>query len=343
MKIFILFSLALSSWLAKAAGRWISEERQAQVTAVIVDEESLVPLSQVRVRGLFCHEVPPSECVKNSGAPKFVHTKTGQDGMVTLVEDTNCGSVIVTVEMAPEGYYNPIESALVKFRENDGKIWLPDNVVVTVALQRVKHAIPLYFRRLTDETGGSFRDTTELKYDFLLEDWLPPKGTGVVSDVVFTRLPPKACPPKDVPDWRDGGTNYSMMVEFPGEGNGLVEMQYDETRGVKIMEAPMAGYSNRIVRWTNENGHGKSEDNFNEDRCFCFRIRTRTDGVGKVVDGYYGKIYNDITFQDGYNPWVPIGSVDMLYYLNPTNGDRNLEFNGKSLSLDPGEIIDEYP
>lgn len=343
MKITFLIVAILALETVCAGADWRSSERQAQVTAVVLDEESLEPLKGVYVRGSFCYEIPPSELVRRSGSPNFDHKVTDAEGRVTLSEKTNCGIVLVHVEWCPPGHYHPLKGVRVELTKYDEKAWLPDNVVVTVALQRVKHAIPLYFRRLTDETGGSFGAANELKYDFLLEDWLPPKGTGVVSDVVFTRLPPKACPPKDVPDWRNGGTNYSMMVEFPGEGNGLVEMQYDETRGVKIMEAPMAGYSNRIVRWTNENGHSISEDNFNEDRCFCFRIRTRTDGAGKVVDGYYGKIYNDITFQDGYNPWVPIGSVDMLYYLNPTNGDRNLEFNGKSLSLDPGDIIDEYP
>lgn len=72
-----------------------------------------------------------------------------------------------------------------------------------------------------------------------------------------------------------------------------------------------------------------SRESWEDGKTLCFRIRTKRNGKGEVVEAYYGKIYEDIAF-DIAN-YVPIGSPRFLYYLNPNSMDTNLEYGGPNL------------
>ena len=73
-----------------------------------------------------------------------------------------------------------------------------------------------------------------------------------------------------------------------------------------------------------------------ENKCFCFRIRTKFDDKGNVVEGYYGKIYGDVVMKWSY---LGVSRVGFLYYLNPTPNDRNLEWDMKNNLCDtPGDL-----
>ena len=65
-----------------------------------------------------------------------------------------------------------------------------------------------------------------------------------------------------------------------------------------------------------------------DDRCCSFRIRSRFDENGNLIEAYYGKIYGDFRFKGtetfGFN------GASFLYYLNPTSLDRNLEWDMKN-------------
>lgn len=64
-----------------------------------------------------------------------------------------------------------------------------------------------------------------------------------------------------------------------------------------------------------------------ENRHFCFRIRTKKNEKGEIVEAYYGKIYGDIgTVADKKNLY----GVTFLYYLNLNTNDRNLEWDRKN-------------
>ena len=73
-----------------------------------------------------------------------------------------------------------------------------------------------------------------------------------------------------------------------------------------------------------------------ERKCFCFRIRTKYDEKGNVVEGYYGKIYGDVVMGWSY---LGVSRVGFLYYFNPTPNDRNLEWDMKTNLCDkPGNL-----
>jgi len=62
-----------------------------------------------------------------------------------------------------------------------------------------------------------------------------------------------------------------------------------------------------------------------------FRVRSKTDAKGNVVEANYGKIYGKFDFAHG-----PKKFVIFSYTFNPTPNDRNLEFDGKTNLFHPG-------
>ena len=218
-------------------------------------------------------------------------------------------------------------------------------MVATIRLQRVERPIPLFIKRVTKAERGGFtadifpKGEDTLRYDLLMGDWLAPVGTGRVADVTFTRHPRE-----DLGEGVNGadvrGPSYrdSMTVRFPGEGNGIVELHPPPSYRLKIRTAPEDGYRSEYLCWKGRNKKLEHVGSYDENRCFCFRIRTRRDDRGRIVGAYYGKIYGDITFVYQFRPeFVPVASVCMSYYLNPTPLDRNLEWDRKT-NLGPDRV-----
>ena len=80
----------------------------------------------------------------------------------------------------------------------------------------------------------------------------------------------------------------------------------------------------------------------NTDRAYAFRIRSRRNENGELVEAYYGKIYGDFEFEG--NDRRGLVSVKFLYYLNPTPLDRNLEWDIRNnLCPDPGSLGERRP
>lgn len=75
--------------------------------------------------------------------PDIVHDRTDINGFCRLGGRTNCGKSSCWIEEAPPGYYKPYHgSGIVKYESRSlFGVWQPDNVVITLALQRVEHRI----------------------------------------------------------------------------------------------------------------------------------------------------------------------------------------------------------
>ena len=83
---------------------------------------------------------------------------------------------------------------------------------------------------------------------------------------------------------------------------------------------------------------GKYYTDSNADCCHCFRIRSKFDENGKLIEACYGKIYGDINFEGWQNAGYK--EIKFLYYLNPKSLDRNLEWDMKTnLCTDPGCLV----
>ncbi len=120
-------------------------------------------------------------------------------------------------------------------------------------------------------------------------------------------------------------------------GNVLVELHPPPSYRLRIRTAPEDGYRSEYLCWRGTNRKLEDDSNYDENRCFCFRIRTRRDDRGRIVGAYYGKIYGDITFAYQFRPEFVPASVCMSYYLNPTPLDRNLEWDRKT-NLGPDRV-----
>lgn len=317
----------------------------ARFGVFVVDDKTGKALKNVSVMGVF--DVNNGWfAVKGSDGPNLDRAVTDVNGRCRLRGRTNCGNIGCWVEKPPSGFYPCPQGWGRRFSEkNLLGIWQPDNLVATIRLQRVERPIPLFIKRVTKVERGGFtadifpKGEDTLRYDLLMGDWLAPVGTGRVADVTFTRHPRE-----DLGEGVNGadvrGPSYrdSMTVRFPGEGNGLVESNPPPSLRLRIRTAPEDGYRPEYLCWKGRDKKLEHVGSYDENRCFCFRIRTRRDDRGRIVGAYYGKIYGDITFVYQFRPeFVPVASVCMSYYLNPTPLDRNLEWDRKT-NLGPDRV-----
>ena len=313
----------------------------AKVGVFVVDDRTGEPMKDVSVTGSFRMD-NGWLAFKGGEPPNRDSAVTDVNGRCRLRGRTNCGRMGVWARNPPSGYYAPRRGWGRRFSEkNLLGIWQPDNLVATIRLQRVERPIPIPLfvkackldvkREIADVNGGRFA------LDLMSGDWLPPFGEGKVADIEFARLPHEDLG-SGMNDSDVRGTSFrdSMAVRFPGEGNGLVESNPAPNLRLRIRTAPEDGYRPDYLCWTGRNRKLEYVGSYDENRCFCFRIRTRRDDRGRIVEAYYGKIYGDILMYTGYN-FIVCG-VKFLYYLNPTPLDRNLEWDRKTnLGPDRGD------
>ena len=314
----------------------------------VLDVETGMPVKDALVRGTFESRYP--RWVNATEFSDF-STKTGVDGRLFFSGETNCGEAGFRIVKTQSHYGSPwIDVPYERKRKLPFTWWQPDNIVVTVLLQRIERPIPLFVKQLFysgyDSVSSNYFDIGKgkMQFDLIKGSFLPPIGKGEYADICFTRLEREDL---------GIGTNFNgrtslayrdgMMVEFLGEGNGLVEIPSKKTDGIKIRTAPLDGYK---ADYLVAKGKDKTVNYFtssNPDRNFAFRIRTKKDKNGKIVSAYYGKIDGDIDFKK-FTSKVPVAAPSFMYYLNPKPLDRNLEWDMKNnLCPNPGSLSQPMP
>lgn len=318
----------------------------AKLSVYVCDSATGEPLKDAKVTAWF--DVNIGWRAWSEMTPIVTDVKvTDGKGVCHLSGKTNTGKASVEVREPPSGYYKANGGSVEFKSESLFGTWRPDNVVVTVALDRVEKPVPLHVRNLSFPPGKLVEEMSDMEkgpvsYDFLKGDWLPPWGSGEFADVVFRRLPREDC---GVGVNGRGQTNQSfrdvVSVDFPGDGNGMVETSVSATSELKIRLSSTMGFKSHYEQSC---GRGKDLQAYrmrDERKCFCFRIRTKYDEKGNVVEGYYGKIYGDVVMEWSY---LGVSRVGFLYYLNPTPNDRNLEWDMKNnLCPNPGNIGSPRP
>ena len=91
-----------------------------------------------------------------------------------------------------------------------------------------------------------------------------------------------------------------------------------------LYEAPLDGYLSQWVQTKEKRPEQPYKLTKDDNRNFYIRVRTMLDISGNITNAVYGKIYGDNLL-----------NLDVIYYLNPTPNDRNLEFNPKANLLKP--------
>ena len=317
---------------------------KAYISAYVLDAVNQEPLKGVKMVARFEDDIGWRAWTEEAN-PDIVHGRTDINGFCRLNGRTNCGKSSCWIEEAPDGYYKPLRGGggMIKYDSRSLLgVWQPDNVVITLALQRVEHPIPLYVNRVIldggrESVGGFDGANAVLKFDFLAGDWLPPHGTGKYSDMtIATKL--KIGEALNI--WRSHKTifyDFISTIEFHGKGNGLVEKSIRGSNcGIRIRIAPESGYvsgktmqfGRRIKRTSGPVIYPEDYTESDDDMCYCFRIRSRYDDRGDLIEAYYGKIYGDFRFKGTEK--FGFHGMNFLYYLNPTTLDRNLEWDMKN-------------
>jgi hypothetical protein len=237
--------------------------------------------------------------------------------------------------------------------------WLPDNLVATIRLQRVEHPIPLFVKKVErrDYGNGLFRENGHdgvLRFDMVKGDWLSPYGNGETCDLEISS--------RKVVTGKDRKYRYASRREEDvfffdftqtislGSNGCLSVVGVDPFAGIKIRKGDDSGRAMTLVRQIgthkriekNDGWYRDWHNNYDEARCYTFRIRSRYDENGNLVEAYYGKIYGDFEFECREDKGLT--TVRFLYYLNLTPLDKNLEWDMKTnLCPNPGWINNKLP
>lgn len=300
----------------------------ARFSAVVIDERSKKPIEGVPVTGCFTSRYMRWD--DKASVDDAQSGRTDSMGRCEFLGKTNTGEACVRVRRYP-GYYDseilhvPYTNADCAVRQ---PVWKPDNVVVTLTLQRVERPIPLFVKavRLKVDSTRIAGNQGRFAYDLVEGAWLPPFGSGKQADVEFSCLPRERLEDgkssrRTVPRYRN-----SIRVEFVGADNGICEMPTTSAT-LRIRNAPQEGYKKGVTIWRQLSAGLNAEEGGDAERNYCFRIRTRRNEEGRIVESYYGKIYGDIELCQKYDGDIPsVVGVRFLYYLNPNALDRNLEY-----------------
>lgn len=224
--------------------------------------------------------------------------------------------------------------------------WQPDNVVVTIALQRVEHPIPLMVKRAEWRNWrkgllGLQGSNAVLRLDMMMGDWLPPYGHGETADLEIAselRITGKDRKYSFAARAEADVFFYDLVqtIRPMGADDCISGQNPDPALGIRIRHGSDEGRGGRIVRRQGRRKrfsmggewYGKHFDDTDDSRCYTFRIRSRYDGKGDLAEAYYGKAYGDFRFEGDLERGII--SVSFLYYLNPTSLDRNLEWDMKT-------------
>ena len=207
---------------------YLARADRAYLSIYVEDAVNHVPLPDAKIVANFEDDIG-WRAWSESANPDIAEGFTDKQGFCRLSGKTNCGRSSIWVDKAPKGYYEAAHGGRTKYtRRSLLRIWQPEDVVVTVALQRVAHPIPLYVNRVIldgrrESVGGFDGTNAVLKFDFLEGDWLPPHGVGKYSDMTITT---KLEVGEALNIWRSHKTtfyDFISAIEFPGKGNGRVE------------------------------------------------------------------------------------------------------------------------
>lgn len=266
---------------------------------------------------------------------------------------------------------NPKADALNRYEP-----WGPE---VTLILKKVRNPVPLdcVFRHMVKFNAGV---GAEMGYDFLAKDWVSPYGQGKVTDAYIRVDTLDGKVPEKRHEFIRMN-NLRISVRFPNDGDGMIKFPHFMGTPVSIPyrnagsvlwhahEAPESGYVREVtfqslndeeisqgVACTKADpglyGFMAYEDKEAFRRLLPFasfqeaaylKIRS-TNGNEKSMYAvmHYGITADWMGSYSENSTANPVPTIHMRYKLNPTLGDRNLEWNGVNL-LAPQSGRDTWP
>ena len=193
----------------------------------------------------------------------------------------------------------------------DGR-WQPWNPTNTIVLKEYRNPIAMFAMNI--DAPIPVWDAP-IGFDLEVGDWLAPYGAGRQPDLYMTY---KA----KIQDYWNGSLEFGIACT--NQGDGFVRLQKDMESDLRsAYEAPCSGYLPEIqFAFVTTTDKDILDNKLGDADYLAFRVRTRLDDKGDIVTARYGKIYGPIEFGVGKDH-----HIRFCYYLNPTDKDRNLEFD----------------
>lgn len=232
---------------------------------------------------------------------------TDKDGVCVIEGDaTNEGAI----QVKKEGYYY---SALHFEFEEENRIkgryesW---GEAYQVILKKKRNPIPMYAKRIHSMKVPII--DSSVGFDLEVGDWVAPHGEGIVNDFIFSMR-------SEETSWTEYSCSYTL--NFTNEFDGIQEYYFDN-KGMSIYKwpynAPDNGYRKEITRTKSDSKKRGYQTTEKENVNYIFRVRTKLDEKGNIVEARYGKILGEIIHFPN--------KLQFTYYFNP-DGTPNLEFD----------------
>jgi hypothetical protein len=279
-----------------------------QKLRIRVTDESGAPLKDVACMGGWWKDV-------------FAHGATDQDGIVELTGRTRRHETLAKATI--EGYYS---SEVYRFMMtgSNGNHWEPWPVEVNLVMKKIRNPHPMYAVKPGDNMKFTFpnADILAIAFDVMEGDWVAPHGKGKIADLVLSPRRNEEKASEQLPP----GT---MLLAFSNPNDGIIAIADAPAGGSDLAsptEAPISGYLKECVFSNRPLVDGLFPGLELSRRVWVFRVRSKVDDKGNIVNAYYGKIQGQpeiLFFRQG-------PAFRMTYYLNGKENDRSLEWDMKT-------------
>ena len=251
---------------------------------------------------------------------------TDSNGLFTV---KGSGGSYLGFNATKEGYYMTVDhfrnftgvSGIIGFRR-----WKPWNPTIDVVLKKIINPIPMYVAKIqgkssADDLPAILPEEGKLfGYDLIAKDWVVPNGQGLHSDFIFKI---------DVDYYNSEPLEYDAMMtlKFTNPDDGIQSFYAFRKKSSELRSAhraPITGYQDKLVTRKVRVKKEVLHSPYRDDQNYYFRVRTKRDEQGNIIEAHYGKIYGNIRFS------IPRkgdrkGKIYFSYYLNPNNNDTNVE------------------
>ena len=304
----VLVSCWLYAGKLLAASPEVEQARQhgakGQVTLRVVDSNDK-PVKKAELSSAFWGSDSSADVVVSEGA-------TDTNGLFVAAGKTIHS---MNYEIKKNGYY-ATRGQYWFLRKGEDCVqadrWQPWNPTNTVVLKERRSSVAMYAKRVDEPVP--VRDTP-VGFDLEVGDWMAPHGNGKQPDLLFTY---KAT----VQDYWNGSLEF--IIACTNQMDGFFRAQKDMSSDFRsAYEAPSSGYQPEIqFAFVTTTDRDLKVEKLGDTEYLAFRVRTVLDDKGNIVSARYGKIYGPIEFGVGKEHHIRFS-----YYLNPTDNDRNLEFD----------------
>lgn len=252
---------------------------------------------------------------RNKDKPSGVSDEKGQ---VTL---TGQKSMLLKCVVKKENYYTTSGKELNFFwkpyKNQDGKTVFelkPKQKIFPVTLKKKIKPIAMHakwVRYFQVPVKGK-----DVGYDLKVGDWVAPYGLGKISDFIFHYT-------ADV--FSKNEYSSKLIIKFSNEKDGLIPYTHDFRKGGSELrsnhQAPKEGYQATWEQIEIRKLGAPHVQSLDYNRNYYFRVRTKLNDEGHIIDAHYGKIYGDF--------------INFKHYFNPSRNDRNVEFDpSRNLNTD---------